>query len=117
MISQIRGIYFDWDAEHGGQHDIGMMGEEVGKVLPEIVAYEADRKFVTGMDYGKLTPLLVEAVKALRAEKDAQIAALRTEQDARIEAVRADAEEENAALRDRIDELERQLKRVLAKQD
>ena len=34
-------------------------------MLPEIVSYEADGGFSTGMDYSRLTPLLIEAVKAL----------------------------------------------------
>jgi hypothetical protein len=33
-LSQVRGVYFDWDAAHGGAHDVGMIAEEVGKVLP-----------------------------------------------------------------------------------
>jgi len=78
-LDQIRGVYFDWDAEHGGRHDVGMIAEEVGRVLPEIVNYEANGIDAHGMDYSKLSPLLVEAVKALRAEKDAEIASLRSE--------------------------------------
>jgi len=70
-VMQLRGVYFNWDAEHGGRHDVGMVAEEVGKVLPEIVEYEENGIDATGMDYGKLTPLLVEAVKALKAENDA----------------------------------------------
>ena len=99
-VEAMRGVYFDWDEKHGGRHDVGMIGEEVGKVLPEIVAYEADGQYVTGMDYSKLTPLLVEAVKALRAEKDRQlaerdeqIAALRQEKDAQIASLQNDNEE------------------------
>jgi hypothetical protein len=69
-IMQLRGVYFNWDAEHGGHHDVGMVAEEVGKVLPEIVGYEENGIDATGMDYGKLAPLLVEAVKALKTEVD-----------------------------------------------
>jgi len=65
-ILQLRGVYFSWDAEHGGDHDVGMIAEEVGKVLPEIVQYEQDGIYTRGMDYSKLTPLLVEAVKVLK---------------------------------------------------
>lgn len=60
-----------------------MVAEEVGEVVPEIVAYEANGIDANGMDYSKLTPLLVEALKELRDEND--------------------------ALRDRLDELERRL--------
>jgi hypothetical protein len=70
-VMSLRGVYFNWDAEHGGQHDVGMIAEEVGEVLPEIVEYEENGIDATGMDYSKLTPLLVEAVKALKAENDA----------------------------------------------
>jgi hypothetical protein len=69
-VMNLRGVYFNWDKEHGGRHDIGMIAEEVGQVLPEIVAYEPDGEYASGMDYGKLTPLLVEAVKALKTEND-----------------------------------------------
>jgi len=75
----LRGVYFDWDQEHGGHHDVGMIAEEVGEVLPEIVHYEKNGVDAVGMDYSRLTPLLVEATKALRAEKDAEIAELRKE--------------------------------------
>jgi hypothetical protein len=67
-IAQLRGVYFDWDEAHGGHHDIGFIAEEVGKVLPEIVGYEENGVDASGMDYSKLTPLLVEAMNAMRQE-------------------------------------------------
>jgi len=70
MINALRGVYFDWNAANGGKHDVGMIAEEVGKVLPEIVVYEANGTDASGMDYSKLTPLLVEGLKALKAEND-----------------------------------------------
>ena len=77
-LAKLQGVYFDWDDEHGGLHDVGMIAEEVGEVLPEIVNYEENGIDAIGMDYSKLTPLLVESVNALRAEKDAQIEALQS---------------------------------------
>ena len=47
-----------------------MIAEEVGKVLPEIVVFEENGVDASGMDYSKITPLLVEAIKALKAESD-----------------------------------------------
>ena len=85
-MSQLQGVYFDWDQEHGGHHDVGMIAEEVGEVLPEIVSFEENGIDASGMDYSKLTPLLVEAVNALRAEKDAEIAELTNRLD-RMEAM------------------------------
>lgn len=83
-ILNIRGVYFDWDEEHGGQHDMGFIAEEVGEYIPEIVSYEdatdksnwyidseGNKKLYTsGIDYGALTPVLVEAIKELKGEND-----------------------------------------------
>ena len=40
MLYKLRGVYFVWDEEHGGQHDVGFIAKEVGKVLPEIAPFE-----------------------------------------------------------------------------
>ena len=69
-LARMRGVYFDWDAEHGGHHDVGMIAEEVGKVLPEVVSYEENGVDAIGMDYSKVAPLLVEAVKQQQAHID-----------------------------------------------
>jgi hypothetical protein len=58
------------------------------------------------MDYSKLTPLLVEAVKAVRAETHMQLA----ERDARIDTLRA----ENAELRERVHSLETAVRKLIA---
>ncbi len=80
-VAQIRGVYFTWDEEHGGNHDVGMIAEEVGRVLPEAVAYEENGMDASGMDYSKTTPLLIEAIKALKYENE--------QLKARLEAVEA----------------------------
>jgi hypothetical protein len=67
-IKAIRGVYFDWDQAHGGSHDVGMIAEEVGKVLPEVVVYEENGIDANGMDYSKTTPLLLEAIKAQQTQ-------------------------------------------------
>jgi len=67
-IQVIRGVSFDWDADHGGYHDVGMIAEEVGKVQPEIVVFENNGVDAIGMDYSKITPLLLEAIKAQQEE-------------------------------------------------
>ncbi|MDD5617833.1 MAG: tail fiber domain-containing protein [Candidatus Omnitrophica bacterium] len=74
-VLKLRGVSFDWDEAHGGKHDLGMIAEEVGKEFPEFVAYEPDGKYTSGMDYGKLTTVLVEAIK----EQQKQIDELRKE--------------------------------------
>ena len=80
-INQLRGVYYDWDVEHGGQHDIGFIAEEVGMVLPEIVVFEENGVDASGMDYSKMTPLLVEAVNAMRLEYETRLDAQQEEID------------------------------------
>ena len=68
-VLSLRGVSFDWKKEQGGKHDMGMIAEEVGKVIPEIVVWEKDGSgYASGMDYGKLTPILVEAIKEQQKE-------------------------------------------------
>ncbi len=67
-MAQLRGVYFNWNADRGGLHDVGFIAEEIGAVLPEIVGYEENGIDATGMDYSKMTPLLVEAANAMRKE-------------------------------------------------
>lgn len=110
-VLNLRGVYYTWDAEHGGRHDMGMIAEEVGEVLPEIVGYEENGIDAKGMDYSKLTPLLVEAVKALKeqaderekrlSQKDVEIKAL-TDRLSKVELL----QRENADLYSRIEKLE-----------
>ena len=63
-VLNMRGVYYTWDAAHGGQHDMGMIAEEVGKQVPEVVVFDDKAPgYASGMDYGHLTPVLVEAIK------------------------------------------------------
>ena len=68
-VERLRGVYYDW--KEGKSHDIGLIAEEVGEVVPEVVTYEKDGKDAQSLDYARLTPLLVEAVKELKAENKA----------------------------------------------
>jgi len=71
-LMSLRSVHFRWDKAHGGHKDFGMIAEEVGEVLPEIVVYEENGIDAIGMDYSKLTPLLIEAVKELKIKLDEQ---------------------------------------------
>jgi hypothetical protein len=76
-VEQLRGV--SYDLKDSGKHEIGVIAEEVGKVVPEVVSYEENGKDARGVDYSRLTALLIEAVKQqqeqIRAQK-AQIAQL-----------------------------------------
>lgn len=68
-VERLRGVYYDWKKTKA--HDIGLIAEEVGAVVPEVVTYEPNGQDARSVDYARLTPLLVEAVKELKAENQA----------------------------------------------
>ena len=65
-VKQISGVRFDWNekSSHIQQeqgHDIGLIAQEVEKVLPEIVITRENG--IKAIQYEKVVPLLVEAIK------------------------------------------------------
>ena len=65
-VKQIRGVTFDWNEKAGKieqekGHDVGLIAQEVEKVLPEIVQIRKDG--IKAIQYEKVVPLLVEAIK------------------------------------------------------
>jgi len=69
-VMLLRGVYFNWDEERNNRHDMGFIAEEIGKVVPEVVTYEEDGVYASGLDYGGMTPILLQAIKDLKNEKD-----------------------------------------------
>jgi hypothetical protein len=68
-VQRLRGVTFDWKVN--GKHDIGLIAEEVGQVIPEVVAYESNGKDAKSVDYARLVAVLIEAVKAQQKEIEA----------------------------------------------
>jgi hypothetical protein len=64
-VEQLRGVSYDLKAN--GQHEVGVIAEEVGAVVPEVVTWEKDGKDAQSVDYGRLTALLIEATKEQQA--------------------------------------------------
>jgi len=60
-VTRLRGV--SYNVKSSGRHEIGLIAEEVGKVVPEVVTYEENGKDARGVDYGRLTALLIEATK------------------------------------------------------
>ena len=71
-LLQISGVEFDWIEKkevhsHKG-HDVGVIAQEIEEVLPEVVATR-DNGY-KAVNYEKIVPLLIEAIKDLKAEVD-----------------------------------------------
>jgi hypothetical protein len=73
-VCQINGVEFDWSDEyltyHGGEdghfirkHDVGVIAQEIQNILPEAVVERTNGKLA--VDYEKIVPLLIEAIKTL----------------------------------------------------
>jgi len=58
---------------------IGVIAQEIEKIIPELV--NTDNKWYKTVKYDKLSAILVEAIKELKAEKDNEIAELKAKND------------------------------------
>ncbi len=73
-VSELRGVTFVWNREESpdqnfdDENHLGFIAQEVQQVVPEIVS-EGEDGYLS-MDYGKLTPLLVQAIKEQQSEID-----------------------------------------------
>jgi len=75
-VKNLRGVYYD--RKETGKHDMGLIAEEVGEVIPEVVTFEANGKDAASVDYPRLVALLIEAIK----EQQKQIGALQAAMNA-----------------------------------
>ena len=71
-VTELRGVNYHWKVDQypeqqfdRDQH-VGFIAQEVQQVVPEVVQKHSDGTL--SVDYSRLTPLLVEAIKELRAE-------------------------------------------------
>jgi hypothetical protein len=71
-VLNLRGVEFDWNAtSRKGKHDLGVIAQEVEKVLPDLVSekilstgdFEGNDTPSKTVDYEKLTAVLIEAIK------------------------------------------------------
>jgi hypothetical protein len=60
-VERLRGV--SYNLKGSGKHEIGVIAEEVGEVVPEVVSWSKDGRQAEGVDYGRLTALLIEAMK------------------------------------------------------
>ena len=61
----MRGV--SYELKDSGKHEIGVIAEEVGVVVPEVVSWEENGRDARSVDYGRLTALLIEATKEQQA--------------------------------------------------
>ncbi len=65
-VIQLRGVEFDRKDIEGNPHQIGVIAQEVEKVIPEIVITNDNE--IKSVAYGNLAALLIEAIKEQQNE-------------------------------------------------
>lgn len=68
-ILQLQGVAFDWKAN--GKKGIGLIGQDVEKVFPELVSTD-ENTGLKSVEYGSLVAPLIESVKELHARLEKQ---------------------------------------------
>ncbi len=73
-VSRIHGVTFKWrkddypEQNFSQQEQIGFVAQEIKDIVPQVIMQD-DAGYYS-VDYGRLTPLLVEAIKELKAENE-----------------------------------------------
>ena len=100
-VNKLRGVRFDW--KDSGKPSVGLIAEEVEKVIPEVVAHNEGS--ATGVNYASLVSVLVEAVKEQQVQHQAEVDSIKNQQ-------MTIQEQQNtiSTLNARVSELERLLK-------
>jgi len=81
QVLRLDGVTYKWRAQASEKPEsapthIGLIAQDVEKVLPQLVQTSSDGD--KSVAYSRLAAVLVEAIKDLKAEKDAEIRALET---------------------------------------
>ena len=79
-LLELHGYYYFWKDGSDQTRQVGVVAQEVEKILPELVRTGSDG--IKTVDYPKLTAVLIEGTKQLKAEKDNEIAQLKARADA-----------------------------------
>lgn len=80
-VRQLRGVSFEWNStaetfgRTEGKREIGVIAQDVEAVFPELVTPLGDTGY-RGVDYTKLSAILVEAFKEISADNEIMIARL-----------------------------------------
>ena len=63
VLNQMRAVEFDWIGEDDEPRTRGFIAQEMVGVAPESVSGEPDGEIMMGMDYGRITPVIVAALQ------------------------------------------------------
>jgi Chaperone of endosialidase len=67
-VTQMQGVSYERKSD--GKQEIGVVAEDINRVLPEVVSRDPKTNEIQGVDYSRLSALLIEAIKAQQIEID-----------------------------------------------
>ena len=65
-VERLQGVSYERKSD--AKREIGVIAEDVEEIVPEVVSRDSETHDVEGVDYSRLTALLIEAVKSQQAE-------------------------------------------------
>ena len=102
-VLDLRPVSYSW-RDNGDETTLGLIGQEVTEVLPEIVDHPADEDGYLSLDYTELIPVLVDALQDHHKESEELAEQVEAQQE-RIES----QQERIEAQQERIEDLEERL--------
>ena len=81
-VLQMRGVSYTRNDNIEGGEQIGVIAQEVEKFYPQVVLTADDERGTKSVDYGRLTAVLIEAVKELSELVNRDIASIKRDIDA-----------------------------------
>lgn len=72
-VEQLQGVTYQRKSD--SKKEIGVIAEDVAEIVPEVISRDPETSQIQGVDYSRLTALLIEAVK----QQQKEISALRTQ--------------------------------------
>jgi len=69
-VMQMQGVYYKRNDQDDAKTKVGVLAQDMEAIVPEVVLTADDEMQTKSVDYGKLTAVLIEAIKDLKAEID-----------------------------------------------
>ena len=69
-VMQMQGVHYKRNDVEDAKPQIGVLAQDMEAIIPEVVLTADDEMQTKSVDYGKLTAVLIEAIKDLKAEID-----------------------------------------------
>lgn len=100
IVEGLRGVYFEWKPDtllqRPSGRQVGFIAQELRNYVPEVVSDLSDRSPYYTVSYASVTPVLAQAIKELKVQKDTEIEALNNELEAKqteLESLQTELEE------------------------